>query len=123
MFKTTINLFLIACLINLCFAQNGIVELHSMAGIRTVKRIKIDTSYSLINAGPAVWSEFPILKGTFTLTVAQYVDIIYSIQTYSFEPCELFIRLIIDGVEHERFRTVSAGSKYHSNQMSLPVWL
>ena len=100
-----------------------IVEQHSMAGIKTVEQIKLDTSYSLINAGSTVWSEFPMLKGTFFLTVSQYVDITYSIQSYSFEPCELFIRLIIDGVEHERFRTVSAGSKYHSNHMSLPVWL
>ena len=123
MLKTNTHLFLLACLITLSLSQNGIVEQHSMAGIRTVKQIKLDTSYSLINAGPTVWSEFPMLKGTFILTVSQYVDITYSIQNYSFEPCELFIRLIIDGVEHERFRTVSAGSKYHSNQMSLPVWL
>jgi len=44
MFKTTINLFLIACLINLCFAQNGIVEEQRRLASASSPRLLADPS-------------------------------------------------------------------------------
>jgi len=47
----------------------------------------------------------------------------YSLQLFTSSSDYFVARLLIDGVEDPRFRTISAGSGFHSNSATLPVYL
>jgi len=84
---------------------------------------QITNTYSLPVVNYLQWSDFTGLGGNFTVGSHNALLISYNLQLSTNSTDYFVARLLIDGVEDPRFRTISSGSNLHSNSATLPVYL
>jgi len=89
---------------------------------RSSVTFKITETYSLPSAPANIWSDFPGLAGDFEVGWHN-VLVSYNIQTYTASTSYFVVRVLIDGEEDSRFRTISAGTVFKSLSITLPVYL